>query len=66
MLFIGDSSVGKTSLVRMCRNDYIDLSVCVSTVGFDFVKKSVVLEDGHTTAVSAPPALFTLPRVGRG
>ena len=53
MLFIGDSSVGKTSLARMCKNDTVDPSVCATTVGFDFVKKTVVLEDGKTTVVSA-------------
>ena len=50
MLFIGDSSVGKSSLARMCKNDTVDPSVCVTTVGFDVFKKTIVLEDGQTTS----------------
>ena len=52
VLLIGDPSVGKSSLARMCKNDYIDPSVCVTTVGFESFEKSVVLEDGQTTVVS--------------
>ena len=37
----------------MCKNDTVDPSVCATTFGFDFVKKTVVLEDGQTTVVSA-------------
>ena len=54
MLFIGDSSVGKSSLARMYKNDTVDPSACVTTVGFDVFKKTIVLEDGQTTVVSTP------------
>ena len=38
----------------MCKNDTVDLSACVTTVGFDVFKKTIVLEDGQTTVVSTP------------
>ena len=50
MLFLGDSSVGKTSLAHMCKSGTIELHP-LSTVGFDFFKINVLLDDDEATAV---------------